>query len=90
MKNAIIYILLIVSASLSICVWANSVKEDARSPVEVVIEKRVPMSIRELQRFLCEAGHSRYKCEIDGKWGNETAIALDNYICDRYYKESLK
>ena len=46
------------------------------------------MSIRETQTALNAQGHSRYKCKVDGKWGPETAKALDNFICDRNYKES--
>ena len=49
---------------------------------------RVIMSVRELQAALNAKGHSRYTCEVDGKWGSETAKALDNFICDRNYKES--
>ena len=46
------------------------------------------MSIRETQTALNAIGHSRYKCKVDGKWGPETAKALENFICDRNYKES--
>ena len=47
------------------------------------------MSIRELQQALNAQGHSRYDCEVDGKWGPETAQALENYICDRYAKKEF-
>ena len=43
------------------------------------------MSIRELQQALNDTDDPwrRYKCKVDGKWGSETAQALENYICDR-------
>ena len=67
---------------------------EAHTPPETACETRtvekVPMSVRELQTFLNEAGHSRYACEIDGKMGKETQKAWDNYICDQYAKESFK
>ena len=59
----------------------------AKPVVKVVVQKEI-MSIRELQQALNDKGHSRYKCKVDGKWGGETTQALDNYICDREYKES--
>lgn len=89
MKNAIIYIMFIVCGCLSLHVWANMGREAPSSPVEqrTTPDKQI-MSIRELQQALNAQGHSRYYCEVDGKWGPETAKALDNYICDRNYKES--
>ena len=67
---------------------------EAHTPPETACETRtvekVPMSVRELQTFLNEAGHSRYACEIDGKMGKETQKAWDNYICDQYAKESFE
>ncbi len=80
----------IVSGILWTTTYYERTTQAPDTPQAVVIEKRVPMSIRELQAFLCEAGHSRYKCAIDGKWGKQTAKALDNWLCDRYYKESKK
>jgi hypothetical protein len=60
------------------------------SPSETITApKREIMSIRELQQALNDLGHSRYYCgEVDGIWGSKTAKALDNFICDRNYKES--
>ena len=89
MKNAIIYILFIVCGCLVIHVWANWGREAPSSPVQAITtpDKQI-MSIREMQTFLNAQGHSRYKCKVDGKWGPETAKALDNFICDRNYKES--
>lgn len=52
--------------------------------------ERVIMSIRELQAALNAREHSRYKCEVDGKWGPQTAKALDNYICDRQAIKEFK
>ena len=51
---------------------------------------KVPMSITELQTFLNEQHDpwGRYECKIDGKYGQETAKALDNYLCDQNYKRS--
>ena len=89
MKNAIIYILFIVCGCLVIHVWANWGREAHGSPARTTTApvKQI-MSIRETQTALNAQGHSRYKCKVDGKWGPETAKALDNYICDRNYKES--
>ena len=55
---------------------------------QTVVVKEI-MSIREQQTFLNAQGHSRYDCgEVDGKPGPLLFKALDNYICDRNYKES--
>ncbi len=68
--------------------WNTKLKCDAVEPkVKIVVQKEI-MSIRELQTFLNEQGHSRYTCAIDGKMGKETLRAWSNYINDRYYKES--
>ena len=87
MKNAIIYILVIVCGSLAL--YSQRPVALAKSVTKVEVQKEI-MSIRELQQALNDKGHSRYKCKVDGKWGSETAQALENYICDREYKESLR
>ena len=89
MKNAIIYIMFIICGCLVIYVWANWGREAPSSlaSIQTTPVKQI-MSIRETQTALNAQGHSRYKCKVDGKWGPETAKALDNYICDRNYKES--
>ena len=87
MKNLAIYILLIIIGSLLLL--SQRPQKASSSPVSVqTAPKHGIMSIRELQQALNDKGHSRYKCEVDGKWGPETAKALENYICDRNYKES--
>ncbi len=48
-------------------------------------EQRI-MSVRELQAFLNDKGHSRYACGVDGRMGKETQRAWDNWIMDRYAK----
>lgn len=89
MKSAIIYILIIVLGCCCIYIWANVGREAPSSPVQTrTAPEQEIMSIREMQTFLNVQGHSRYACEVDGKWGPETARALENYICDRNYKES--
>ena len=73
------------------------VREDFNAPVtapqtavETISAEKVPMSIRELQTFLNEAGHSRYKCDVDGKMGPKTLKAWSNYICDRQAIKEFK
>lgn len=57
------------------------------SPVSVrTAPEPTIMSIRELQTALNAKGHSRYRCEVDGKMGKETLKAWSNYICDRQAK----
>ena len=85
MKNAIIYILVIACGCLAL--YSQRPVALAKSVTKVEVQKEI-MSIRELQQALNDKGHSRYKCKVDGKWGGETAQALENYICDREYKES--
>ena len=50
------------------------------------------MSIRELQQALNDTDDpwGRYECKVDGKWGSETAQALENYICDRQAIKEFK
>jgi len=50
------------------------------------------MSIRELQQALNDTDDpwGRYECKVDGKWGSETAQALENYICDRQTIKEFK
>ena len=84
MKNATIYIMFILLGCCCIYIWADEGREAPRSPVSVqTAPEQQVMSIRELQTFLNEKGHSRYKCEIDGRIGPETLKAWSNYICDR-------
>lgn len=58
---------------------------EQRTTLEPVI-----MSIRELQQALNDKGHSRYKCEVDGRMGKETLKAWDNWICDRQAKKEFE
>ena len=90
MKNAIIYILFIVCGCLVIHVWANVGREAHGSPTGgLTTPVKQIMSIRETQTALNAIGHPRYYCgEVDGKPGPLYFKALDNYICDRNYKES--
>ena len=50
------------------------------------------MSIRELQQALNDTDDpwGRYECKVDGKWGSETAQALENYVCDRQANKEFK
>lgn len=59
-------------------------------PETLSASEPVIMSIRELQQALNEKGHSRYKCEIDGRMGKETLRAWSNYICDRQAKKEFE
>lgn len=52
-------------------------------PTAITAPEQQIMSIRELQTALNAQGHSRYKCEIDGRMGKETLKAWSNFICDR-------
>ena len=85
MKNAIIYIMFIALGCCCIYIWANEGREAPRSPVKTITaEKRVIMSIREMQTFLNAQGHSRYYCgEVDGIPGPKLFKAIDNWVCDR-------
>jgi hypothetical protein len=87
----IIYMLIVVVGVLGLLLASPHVPAKATdSPVETIKEIKVPMSVRELQTFLNEAGHPRYACKIDGKMGGETQRAWDNYICDQYAKREFK
>jgi hypothetical protein len=91
MKNAIIYILVIVCGCLFL--YSQRSIKPSNSPVSVqTAPEREILSIRELQQALNDLGHSRYYCgEVDGKLGgpdSKTRTAWNNYICDRNYKES--
>ena len=83
MRNTLITILVGLSFVLALGAWT---RERCKPPV--VIEKKVPMSVRETQEFLNDQGHSRYKCKVDGIPGPETFKALDNWLNDQHYKES--
>ena len=74
---------------MAIGLYCNMAHKATDRPQEAItVVKRGIMSIRELQTFLNEKGHSRYACKVDGKMGKETQRAWDNWICDRHYKES--
>ena len=78
MKNLIIYILVIICGCLYLLYAGATVRDDHPAVI-----KEVPMSIANLQSFLNRQGHSRYRCTVDGKYGPETAQALENWLCDR-------
>lgn len=59
------------------------------TPIEARTAEIRILSPRELQNFLNSKGHSRYKCKVDGKIGQETIRAWNNYICDRYAKKEF-
>lgn len=59
-------------------------------PAIITAPELAIMSIRELQTALNAQGHSRYKCEVDGKMGKETLKAWSNYICDRQAIKEFK
>ena len=84
MKNWIIYILFIACGCLFL--YSQRPIKAVSSPVSVLTapEGHI-MSIRELQQALNDKDDpwGRYECKVDGKWGSETAQALENYICDR-------
>jgi len=84
--NRILAIIILVLCAF--VVWAGREAEPA--PVFKIVPQKVPMSVRELQTFLNEQGHVRYKCKVDGRMGKETQTAWDNYICDRYAIEEFK
>ncbi len=87
LQGFIIYMLITVSGVLGLlCYVKTGLGREAR-PVYVTKEVKKPMSIRELQTFLNDQGHPRYRCEIDGKYGRETGQALDNWLCDEQAKK---
>ena len=78
-RDFVIWLQFIVIVSLLILRAGATAREGHPAP----IVKEVPMSIANLQSYLNRQGHSRYRCTVDGKYGPETAQALENYLCDR-------
>ena len=74
---------------LAICAFGSILHYYCKESEIIIIEKKVPMSVRDLQEFLNEQGHSRYECEVDGVFGRETNQALENYLCDQYAKREF-
>lgn len=82
MKSVVIYILLIIIGSL-LLLSQRPIKTPSKAVGRQTALEQGIMSIRELQQALNDKGHSRYKCEIDGRMGPQTLKAWNNYICDR-------
>lgn len=84
MKNLTIYVLFILCGVLFLAYMGKE------APVQtIVVEKPVPMSIRELQTFLNEQDDpwKRYVCSVDSVYGRETERALENWLCDSNAKK---
>ena len=96
MKKTHVLILMILSSTAS-SLYTQRIYN--RKPIIKIVpsERRTApeltiMSIRELQQALCDKDDpwGRYQCKVDGKWGSETAQALENYICDRQAIKEFK